>query len=125
MELIVFITQDHIHAGVFLVKLLCMLCMVGIIWASQDIAKSLKTSSLWALWCAGANPLMLLHLIGGMHNEALMVALMAIGLALVLRRKHVLGIAVPSSSGSGLRIFARMVKLSRKPPRKNKRMTAQ
>ncbi|PZP89483.1 polyprenol phosphomannose-dependent alpha 1,6 mannosyltransferase MptB [Lawsonella clevelandensis] len=94
MELIVFITQDHIHAGVFLVKLLCMLCMVGIIWASQDIAKSLKTSSLWALWCAGANPLMLLHLIGGMHNEALMVALMAIGLALVLRRKHVLGIAV-------------------------------
>lgn len=94
MELIVIITDGNIHAGVFLVKLLCMLSLVGIMWGAQDMARSLGTSPVWAIWFAGVNPLMLLHLVGGMHNEAIMVALMVMGLALALRRHHLLGIAV-------------------------------
>ena len=94
MELIIIITHNNIHAGVFLVKLLCMLSMVGIMWGAQTIARSLGTSPVWAIWFAGVNPLMLLHLVGGMHNEAFMVALMVVGLALSLRRQHLLGITV-------------------------------
>ena len=94
MELIVIITHNNIHAGVFLIKLLCMLSLVGIMWGAQDMARSLGTSPVWAIWFAGVNPLMLLHLVGGMHNEAFMVALMVVGLALALRRQHLLGIGV-------------------------------
>ena len=40
------------------------------------------------------NPLVLIHLIGGVHNEMLMVGLMAAGIALVLERRHVAGIVL-------------------------------
>lgn len=94
MELITILSGGSVHIGVVLVKLLCMVSLVGIIWGAQDMAKSLGTSRLWAVWFAGANPLMLLHLVGGMHNEAFMVAFMVVGLALALRRHHLLGIVV-------------------------------
>src|SRR5262249_31358574 len=46
------------------------------------------------LWLVGANPLLVVHLIGGAHNDMLMIGLMAVGVVLVLDRKHVAGVVL-------------------------------
>jgi alpha-1,6-mannosyltransferase len=42
-------------------------------------------SPVFALWLGAANPLVLFHLVSGVHNEALMIGMMLVGLELVLR----------------------------------------
>ncbi len=42
-------------------------------------------SSVAALWLGAMNPLVILHLVGGIHNEALMLGLMLVGLELSFR----------------------------------------
>ena len=41
-----------------------------------------------------ANPLFLLNMIGGVHNDGLMVGGVLLGFLLVFRKKHVLGVLV-------------------------------
>lgn len=55
------------------------------------------------------NPLVLIHLMGGVHNEMLMVGLMAAGIALTFQGRHALGvvaitvaIAVKATAGISL-----------------------
>ncbi|QWF77716.1 Alpha-(1-_6)-mannopyranosyltransferase A [Amycolatopsis sp. CA-230715] len=47
-----------------------------------------------ALWIGAANPLVLLHLMSGAHNDLLMIGLLAAGTALVLDRAPVRGFAL-------------------------------
>jgi alpha-1,6-mannosyltransferase len=47
-----------------------------------------------ALWVAVANPLMVIHLVGGGHNDLLVVGLLAAGSLVALRGGHVAGIAL-------------------------------
>lgn len=42
-----------------------------------------------ATWPAVLNPLTLIHLVGGAHNDALMVGLLAAGLAAAIRRRPI------------------------------------
>lgn len=50
------------------------------------MARRVGGSAVFALWLGVANPLMLFHLVSGVHNEALMIGLMLVGLELVLRQ---------------------------------------
>jgi alpha-1,6-mannosyltransferase len=47
-----------------------------------------------ALWLMVASPMTVIHLVGGPHNDLLMVGLLAMGVLLVLDRKHAAGIAL-------------------------------
>ena len=47
-----------------------------------------------ALWLGVLNPLVLMHFIAGVHNDALMVGLIVMGLALAAERRPVLGLLV-------------------------------
>ncbi|MFF5974126.1 polyprenol phosphomannose-dependent alpha 1,6 mannosyltransferase MptB [Streptomyces sp. NPDC012769] len=47
-----------------------------------------------ALWLAALNPLLLIHVVGGMHNDGLMIGLMLTGVLLAVRDRWVLGSAV-------------------------------
>jgi alpha-1,6-mannosyltransferase len=47
-----------------------------------------------ALWICVLNPLVIVHLMGGVHNEMLMVGLMMAGIALTFARRHVAGAAL-------------------------------
>ncbi len=58
------------------------------------IARSYKLSPAAALALAVANPLVLLHLIGGAHNDALMLGFLALGLAAFRRDKRVLTVVL-------------------------------
>ncbi|MFE5966320.1 polyprenol phosphomannose-dependent alpha 1,6 mannosyltransferase MptB [Streptomyces sp. NPDC056463] len=44
-----------------------------------------------ALWLAALNPLLLIHVVGGMHNDGLMIGLMLGGVLLAVRGRWVLG----------------------------------
>ncbi|MCW2616407.1 MAG: hypothetical protein JWN08_3401, partial [Frankiales bacterium] len=60
-------------------RLLAVVGMLLLAWALPRLATSVPPGR--ALWLGLANPLLLVHLLSGAHNDALMVGLMAAGLA--------------------------------------------
>ncbi|MBW4721641.1 polyprenol phosphomannose-dependent alpha 1,6 mannosyltransferase MptB [Saccharothrix sp. SC076] len=91
---VVWATNAGVIGGVVLMRLVLVAGLALLCWALPGLSRHLGGRPAVALWLAGANPLMLIHLIGGAHNDVLMVGLMAAGCLLVLDRKHVLGIAL-------------------------------
>ncbi|MFD4292426.1 polyprenol phosphomannose-dependent alpha 1,6 mannosyltransferase MptB [Rhodococcus sp. NPDC058505] len=79
------ITGDNIVAGIFLHRLLALAGVALIVWALPRLARRCGVAAVSALWLGAANPLLLFHLVAGIHNEALMIGLMLAGLELALR----------------------------------------
>ncbi len=71
---------DDVTAGLIVYKLVSLLGFAMIVWAVPRIAEALGANPAFALWIGAANPLMLLHMVGGMHNESIMVGLVSVGL---------------------------------------------
>ncbi|WP_254206142.1 alpha-(1-_6)-mannopyranosyltransferase A [Nocardia alni] len=88
------VTGDNVVAGTWAMRLVMLPGLALVLWAVPHLTKHLGGKPTVALWLAMLNPLVLIHLIGGVHNEMLMVGLMAAGIALVLERQHVWGIVV-------------------------------
>lgn len=92
-----FVTQiigDDVVAGTMLLRLCMLPGLALLVWATPRVAQCLSTNASKALWICVLNPLVIIHLMGGVHNEMLMVGLMMAGIALVLERHHVWGISV-------------------------------
>lgn len=86
---------ENVSAGVVLYKVLAVAGFALIVWAVPRIAQTIGGDPSLALWLGTANPVMLLHLVGGMHNEAIMVGLVSAGLLLCVRsRRFTAGIAL-------------------------------
>ena len=79
------IVGDHVAFGVVAYRLIALAGFALIVWSVPRIARLAGASPGFALWVGVANPVMLLHLIGGMHNEAVMVGLVCAGLYLCMR----------------------------------------
>lgn len=61
------------------------LCGVGlIVWMLPKLARRAGLDPGLVLWLGAANPLVLFHLVSGIHNESLMIGLMLVGLHLAL-----------------------------------------
>ncbi|WP_378739298.1 alpha-(1-_6)-mannopyranosyltransferase A [Nocardia brasiliensis] len=88
------ITGDNVVAGTIAMRLVMLPGLALMMWAVPYLTKHLGGKPTVALWLAVLNPLVLIHLFGGVHNEMLMVGLMCAGIALVLERHHVAGIVV-------------------------------
>lgn len=88
------ITGDNVIAGTIALRFAMLPGLALMMWAVPYLTKHLGGKPTVALWLAVLNPLVLVHLIGGVHNEMLMVGLMCAGVALVLERHHVAGIVV-------------------------------
>lgn len=88
------ITGENVVAGTIALRLVMLPGLALMVWAVPHLTKHLGGKPTVALWLAVLNPLVLIHLMGGVHNEMLMVGLMAAGIALVLERHHVAGIVV-------------------------------
>ena len=56
-----------------------------IIWALPRLARRCGLDAGLVLWLGAANPLVLFHLVSGIHNEGLMIGLMLAGIELGLR----------------------------------------
>ncbi len=79
------VTGDNIVAGIFLHRMLALVGVALIVWALPRLARRCGVASVSALWLGAANPLLLFHLVSGVHNEALMLGLMLGGLELAMR----------------------------------------
>ncbi len=90
------LTDDNVVLGTWLWRLLMLPGLVLMAWAVPKLARRMGGDPTIALWLAVLNPLVLIHLVGGVHNELLMVGLMMAGIVLVLERRHVGGIALVS-----------------------------
>lgn len=87
------ITGDGVLASVFLHRAVSVASLYVVAWALVKLAQRCGVSPQFALWLGVLNPLTLLHLVGGVHNEALLLALLLCGMELCLRALH--GPAVP------------------------------
>jgi alpha-1,6-mannosyltransferase len=79
------IAGDDVVLGVLLHRILVVAGLVMIVWSLPRLARRVGVSPVFALWLGAANPLVLFHLVSGVHNEALMIGLMLVGLELALR----------------------------------------
>lgn len=93
-EIVTRIVGDNVTLGVILYKLISLGGFAAIAWSIPLIARHLGGNPSTALWLGVANPVMVLHLVGGMHNESIMVGMVSIGLLLSLRRRFISGIAL-------------------------------
>ncbi|MBV9318642.1 MAG: alpha-(1-_6)-mannopyranosyltransferase A [Mycobacterium sp.] len=91
---ITMLVSNHVIAGTMLLRLCMLPGLALLIWAAPRIARHLGADGPAALWICALNPLVIIHLMGGVHNEMLMVGLMAAGIALTFQRHSVAGITL-------------------------------
>jgi len=85
------IVGNNVVAGTMLLRLCMLPGLALLIWAAPRIARHVGADGAVALWICVLNPLVIVHLMGGVHNEMLMVGLMMAGIALTFSRHHVAG----------------------------------
>jgi alpha-1,6-mannosyltransferase len=85
---------NNVVAGTMLLRLCMLPGLALLIWATRRLAHHLGADGPTALWICVLNPLVLIHLMGGVHNEMLMVGLMMAGIALTFAGRNVLGIVL-------------------------------
>ncbi|MGY4708996.1 alpha-(1-_6)-mannopyranosyltransferase A [Mycolicibacterium sp. CBM1] len=85
---------DHVVAGTMLLRLCMLPGLALLIWAAPRVARHIGANGAVALWICVLNPLVMIHLMGGVHNEMLMVGLMMAGIALTFARHHSAGAAL-------------------------------
>ncbi|MDY3127834.1 MAG: alpha-(1-_6)-mannopyranosyltransferase A [Corynebacterium sp.] len=93
-DIVTRIVGDNVTLGVVMYKIISVLGFAAIAFAIPRIARALGGNPTLALWIGVANPVMILHLVGGMHNESVMVGLVSLGLLLCVRHHFLAGIAV-------------------------------
>jgi alpha-1,6-mannosyltransferase len=104
------ISGNDVVLGVLEHRALALCGVAMIVWALPRLAHRCALDPGLALWLGAANPLVLFHLISGIHNESLMIGLLLVGLELGLRAgprlldRHLLG-------GTALIVAASSVKL--------------
>ncbi len=87
---------ENVTLGVLLYKVVSIAGFIAIAWSTPKIARCLGGSPALALWLGVANPVMVLHLVGGMHNESLMVGLVSLGLLCALRQRFLCAVLLVS-----------------------------
>ncbi|MDO4685768.1 MAG: polyprenol phosphomannose-dependent alpha 1,6 mannosyltransferase MptB [Corynebacterium sp.] len=79
------LTQDSIVWGVLAHRALSIMGLIAVGWSLVKLARRCDVNVQAALWLGLLNPLTLLHLVGGIHNEAIMLGFIMVGLEFGLR----------------------------------------
>jgi len=85
---VVLITGQSTVVGVVAMRMTMCVGLVLLCWALPRLAERLGGRPTVALWFGAANPLVLAYLVGGGHNDLLMVGLLAAGTVLVLDGRY-------------------------------------
>ena len=93
-KFVTMVVGNNVVAGTMLLRLCMLPGLALLIWAAPRIARHVGADGALALWICVLNPLVIVHLMGGVHNEMLMVGLMMAGIALTFSRHHVAGAAL-------------------------------
>lgn len=82
--LVVRVTGDDPARAALGLRLLAVLGVLLMAWGVLRLTRVTGVPAAQAVWLGIANPLVLLHLVGGGHNDALMLGLLVAGLAVAL-----------------------------------------
>ena len=93
-KFVTLIAGDNVVPVTILLRLCMLPGLALLIWAAPRVARHVGASGAVALWICVLNPLVIVHLMGGVHNEMLMIGLMMAGIALTLSRHHSSGAAL-------------------------------
>jgi alpha-1,6-mannosyltransferase len=85
------LTRGELPAGLFGMRLVALLGVGLMAAALPRLARHSGADPTAALWLGALNPLVLLHLVAGAHNDAIMLGLLGLGLVAALGRWPVLG----------------------------------
>ncbi|PWW63556.1 alpha-1,6-mannosyltransferase [Actinokineospora spheciospongiae] len=89
---VAWVAGTNMIAGVVLMRVTLMIGLGLLLWALPGLVRHLGGNLSTTLWLAIAGPMTVVHLVGGPHNDLLMVGFLAAGTLCVLERKHVVGI---------------------------------
>ncbi|MHA6618445.1 polyprenol phosphomannose-dependent alpha 1,6 mannosyltransferase MptB [Pseudonocardia sp. DLS-67] len=79
------VSGNDVVLGIFEYRVLAVAGLGLILWSLPKLARRCGLDTGLAMWLGAANPLVLFHLVSGIHNEALMVGLMLAGFEIGLR----------------------------------------
>ncbi|QGV78841.1 polyprenol phosphomannose-dependent alpha 1,6 mannosyltransferase MptB [Streptomyces ficellus] len=82
---VTWVTGGTIVPAVLGMRLIAVAALALTVWALRRLGRSSPGGEGGALWLGALNPLLLLHVVGGMHNDGLMIALMLAGVVLARR----------------------------------------
>ena len=88
------IVGNDVIAGTMLLRLSMLPGLALLIWAAPRVARHIGANGAAALWICVLNPLVIIHLMGGVHNEMLMVGLMMAGIALTFANRPAWGVVL-------------------------------
>lgn len=80
---VVGLSPNHVVPTIVMFRALAVLGLLMTAWALPRLAVAHGVLPQRALWLGLANPFVLIHAVGGAHNDALMIGLLLVGLALV------------------------------------------
>jgi alpha-1,6-mannosyltransferase len=92
------LTGQNIVAAVLCHRLVVLAGVGLIVWATPRLARRCGVAEVSALWLGAANPLLIMHLVAGIHNEALMLGLMLTGTEFALRGINATGRLIPRTA---------------------------
>lgn len=95
-QALVLLTGDSVIVSVIAMRLLLLSGLVLVVFALPGLIRHLGGNLPVALWLVAAGPLTVVHLVGGPHNDLLVIGLLAVGVLLVLEKRHAGGIAMVS-----------------------------
>jgi alpha-1,6-mannosyltransferase len=93
-KFVTMLVGNDIVAGTMLLRLCMLPGLALLIWAAPRVARHIGADGATALWICALNPLVIIHLMGGVHNEMLMVGLMMVGIALTFAGRHIWGVGL-------------------------------
>ncbi|PPK71447.1 polyprenol phosphomannose-dependent alpha 1,6 mannosyltransferase MptB [Actinokineospora auranticolor] len=91
---VAWVSGSNMILGVVLMRIVLMVGLVPLLWALPGLVRHLGGHLPTTLWLAVAGPMTVVHLVGGPHNDLIMVGLLAAGTLCVLERRHVTGIVL-------------------------------
>lgn len=93
-KFVTMVVGNHVIAGTMLLRLCMLPGLVMLIWAAPRVARHVGANGPAALWICVLNPLVIIHLMGGVHNEMLMVGLMMAAIAMTLGDRPIWGVGL-------------------------------
>ncbi|MGX9792214.1 alpha-(1-_6)-mannopyranosyltransferase A [Mycobacterium sp. MMS18-G62] len=93
-KFVTLLVHNDVVAGTMLLRLCMLPGLALLIWAAPRVARHVGANGAAALWICVLNPLVIIHLMGGVHNEMLMVGLMMAAIALTFGHHHIAGVSL-------------------------------
>ncbi|MEV6027739.1 polyprenol phosphomannose-dependent alpha 1,6 mannosyltransferase MptB [Streptomyces sp. NPDC052036] len=88
------LTRGELPAGLLGMRLVALVGVALMAVALPRLARQCGADPAAALWLGALNPLVLLHLVAGAHNDAIMLGLLGIGLLAARGRLYLLGVVL-------------------------------